>query len=75
MQKVINLLAVISFVGVAGIIGGSTYIFLQKDSIIEGIKEKVTEAAIEGVSEALPGMLDAATPELPTATGPAIQLP
>ena len=72
MQKVINVLAVLSFVGTAGIIGGGTYIFLQKDTIIDGVKEKVTEAAIEGVSGALPGMLDAAMPELPNATGPAI---
>ena len=72
MQKVINLLTVVSFVGVAGIYAGGTYIFLQKDAIIDGVKEKVTEAAIEGVSGALPGMLDAAMPELPNATGPAI---
>ena len=72
MQKVINVLAVLSFVGTAGIIGGGTYIFLQKDAIIEGVKEKVTKAAIEGVSGALPGMLDAAMPELPTTTGPAV---
>ena len=72
MQKVINVLAVLSFVGTAGIIGGGTYIFLQKDVIIEGVKEKVTKAAIEGVSGALPGMLDAAMPELPNTTGPAV---
>jgi hypothetical protein len=72
MQKVINVLAVLSFVGTAGIIGGGTYIFLQKDAIIDDVKEKVTKAAIEGVSGALPGMLDAAMPELPTTTGPAI---
>ena len=72
MQKVINVLAVLSFVGTAGIIGGGTYIFLQKDAIIDDVKEKVTEAAIEGVSGALPDMLDAAMPELPNTTGPAI---
>ena len=72
MQKVINVLAVLSFVGTAGIIGGGTYIFLQKDAIIDDVKEKVTEAAIEGVSGALPGMLDAAMPELPNTTGPSI---
>ena len=72
MQKVINVLAVLSFVGTAGIIGGGTYIFLQKDVTIDDVKEKVTKAAIEGVSGALTGMLDAAMPELPTTTGPAI---
>ena len=72
MQKIINLLAVLSFVGTAGVIGGGTYIFLQKDTIIDGLKKQVTEAAVEGVSGALPGLIDAAMPELPTTTGPAI---
>ena len=72
MQKVINVLAVLSFVGTAGIIGGGTYVFLQKDTIIDGVKKQVTEAAVEGVSGALPGLIDAAMPELPTTTGPAI---
>jgi hypothetical protein len=72
MQNLINVLAVLSFVGTAGIIGGGTYVFLQKDTIIDDVKEKVTKAAIEGVSRALPGMLDAAMQELPTTTGPAI---
>ena len=72
MQKIINLLAVLSFVGTAGVIGGGTYIFLQKDTIIDGIKKQVTEAAVEGVSGALPGLIDAAMPELPTTTGPAV---
>ena len=70
MQKVINVLAVLSFVGTAGIIGGGTYIFLQKDAIIDRVKKQVTEAAVEGVSGALPGLIDAAMPELPTTTGP-----
>ena len=72
MQKVINVLAVLSFVGTAGIIGGGTYIFLQKDAIIDRVKKQVTEAAVEGVSGALPGLIDAAMPELPTTTGPAV---
>jgi hypothetical protein len=72
MQKVINVLAVLSFVGTAGIIGGGTYIFLQKDTIIDGVKKQVTEAAVEGVSGALPGLIDAAMPELPNTTGPAV---
>ena len=72
MQKVINVLAVLSFVGTAGIIGGGTYIFLQKDAIIDNVKKQVTEAAVEGVSGALPGLIDAAMPELPNTTGPAV---
>jgi hypothetical protein len=62
MQKVINVLALISFAGVAGIVGG-------KDAIIEDVKEQVTKHATEAIAEALPNMLDSAVPELPSVTG------
>ncbi len=69
MQKVINVLAVLSFVGTAGIVGGGSYVYLNKDSIIENVKGQVAAAAAEAISGALPGMLDSAMPELPGATG------
>jgi len=72
MQKVINLLAVLSFVGTAGIIGGGYYLYTQKDPIIEGMKDKIVTAATEAIADALPGMMDAAMPELPNTTGPAV---
>ena len=72
MQKVINVLAVLSFVGTAGIIGGGTYVYLNRESIAENVKEKVTKAATEAIAGALPGMLDSAVPKLPETTGPAL---
>ena len=69
MQKLINALAVLSFLGTASIIGGGVYVYLQKDALIESAKESITNAATEAISGALPGMLDAAMPELPAATG------
>jgi len=72
MQKVINVLAVLSFLGTAGIIGGGYYLYTQKDPIIEGMKDKIVTAATEAIADALPGMLDVAMPELPTTTGPAV---
>jgi len=75
MQKVINVLAVLSFVGTAGIVGGGTVLYLNKDSIIENVKNQVAGAAAEAISGALPGMLDAAMPELPSTTGAALPLP
>ena len=75
IQKIINALAILSFGGVAGIVGGGTYVYLQRDAIIDGVKAQVTKAAIEGVSGALPGMMDSAMPELPSATGGAIGMP
>ena len=72
MQKVINVLAVLSFLGTASIIGGGVYVYLQKDALIESAREKVAKAAAEAIAGALPGMLDAAVPELPEGTGPAV---
>jgi len=75
MQKVINVLAVLSFVGTAGIIGGGTALYLNKDSIVENIKSQVAAAAAEAITAELPGMMDSAMPELPDATGGALPLP
>ena len=72
MQKVINVLAVLSFVGTAGIIGGGTVVYLRRDAIAEQVTENITKAATAAIADALPGMLDAAMPELPDATGGAI---
>jgi len=72
MQKVINVLAVLSFVGTAGIIGGGAYVYFQRDAIAERVKERVAKAATEAIAGALPGMIDAAMPELPSATGGAL---
>ena len=75
MQKVINVLAVLSFVGTAGIIGGGTALYLNKDSIVENIKSQVASAAAEAIAGQLPGMMDSAMPELPGATGGVVGSP
>ena len=74
MQKVINVLAVLSFVGTAGVVGGGTALYLNKDSIIENAKNQIAAAASEAIAGALPGMMDSAMPELPDATGGALPL-
>lgn len=72
MQKLINVLALLSFTGTASIVGGGAYVYLNKDSIIENVKGQVASAAAEAIAAALPGMLDSAMPELPGTTGDAI---
>ena len=72
MQKLVNALAVLSFLGTAGIVGGGTYVYLNRESIAENVKEKVTKAATEAIAGALPGLIDNAMPKLPEATGPAM---
>ena len=75
MQKAINLLAVLSFMGTVGIIGTGTVVYLRRDAIAERVTEKITKAATAAIADALPGMMDAAMPELPAATGGAVGMP
>ena len=72
MQKVINVLALSSFVVSAAVVSGGIYVYLNKDAMVESAKEKITKAATEAIAGALPGMLDAAMPELPEVTGGAM---
>ena len=72
MQKVINVLALASFAVSTAIVAGGAYVYLNKDAMIESAKERITKAATEAIAEALPGMLDAAMPEMPEVTGGAI---
>ena len=74
MQKLINVLALSSFVVSAAVVGGGVYVYLNKDDIAHHIHEDIARFATEAITEALPGMLDAAMPELPGATGGAIPM-
>ena len=69
MQKLINVVALLSGLTSLGLIGGSAYLLLNKDALIEQAKSAAATAATEAVAGALPGMLDSAMPELPGATG------
>ena len=72
MQKLINVIALLSGLTSLAVLGGGAYLYTQKDALVENAINKVTKAAVEGVSNALPGMLDSAMPELPEVTGPAV---
>ena len=72
MQKLINVIALLSGLTSLGLIGGSAYLLLNKDALIEQAKTAAAKAATEAVASALPGMLDAAMPEIPDVTGGAL---
>jgi len=72
MQKLIKVLALVSFGVSAAIVGGGAYVYLNKDALIEQAKEAATKAATEAVAGALPGMLESAMPKMPEVTGGAV---
>lgn len=53
MQKIINVLALLSFGVSAGIVGAGAYVYLNKDALIEKAKEEV----FAQMGEALGGQL------------------
>jgi len=69
MQKIINVLAIASSVVSLTVVGGGVYLYVQKDAIIENIKEKALGSITGGLTDSLPGIVDGSIPD---ATGPAI---
>ena len=69
MNVLFNIMTTVSFVGVVSIIGGGYYVYSQRDALIDNVRQQVTEAAIDGVAEALPGLLGGGDviPEVPSA--------
>ena len=49
MQKIINVLAITSFVISGAVVGGGFYLYSQKDAILEDIKEKALDNVLGGV--------------------------
>ena len=64
MQKVINVLALMSFGVSAAIVAGGVYAYQQKDALIESVKENITKeiqgivqgSLIEGLNSDVPSV-------------------
>lgn len=54
MKVLFNIFSTISFIGVVSIIGGGAYVYVNRDALIDDVKQQVTEAALDGVMEAFP---------------------
>ena len=74
MQKLINAVALFAGLTSVALIGGSGYLLLQKDAIIEGVKEQ-TLGELKTVLPGLVTKLLPKPPELPKATGGVLPLP
>ena len=69
MQKLVNVVALFSGLVSLSVVGGGAYFYLNKDAMIEDVRAKATEEITKAITEALPGMIDGAMPELPKMTG------
>ena len=79
MQKIVNVFAVASFVVSGAVVGSGLYVYVNRASIIDGVKSQVMEAVTGSFGGAaglgggaLPlGTNDLASPDTPQATAPA----
>ena len=63
MQKLINVLSLTSFCVSVGIVAGGTYVYLNKDAMIQSVRESVAaeiqgfveDALVEGLNSSIPG--------------------
>tara|TARA_R100001443_G_scaffold35717_1_gene49554 strand:+ start:121 stop:384 length:264 start_codon:yes stop_codon:yes gene_type:complete len=64
MQKIINVLAVASAAVSVAVIGTGAYVYVNKDTIIDSVKEKAIEAVMGSIGGGLGGDLPIGTPDL-----------
>ena len=69
MQKIINVLALSSFVVSLTVVGGGVYLYTQKDAIIDNVKSNIMKSVMPsiggGITDALPKTTGPAVPGLP----------
>ena len=70
MQKLINVVALLSGLTSLAVISGSVYVVMNQEEWREQAQEKLAEVISDGITGALPGLMDGAMSELPTTTGP-----
>jgi hypothetical protein len=75
MQKVFNVLSVASFVMSAGMVVGSVMLYTRIPSITKHYMGELQTELTKMVTDVVPVEIDEVMPELPSATGPAIELP
>ena len=72
MQKVINVIALLSGLTSLAVIGGGVFIYSNIDKWKEEARENLANAAVEAITEQLPGLIDSSMPSIPEVTGPAL---
>tara|TARA_A100001015_G_C15042222_1_gene740522 strand:+ start:642 stop:893 length:252 start_codon:yes stop_codon:yes gene_type:complete len=77
MRKLIDLMAVTSFIVSVAVVGGGVYLYNQKDALTEKAKDKATEVITDIVSSAItdsiPGDITELDGGIPVPSSPAGQ--
>ncbi len=67
-NDIANAISIVSGVSLAGIIGVGSYVYLNKDAIIEDVKQQAIESVMGGIGGGVPSLggdaLPIGTPEL-----------
>jgi|TARA_Y100000310_G_C20065113_1_gene526789 Na+/H+-translocating membrane pyrophosphatase len=74
MQKVCNVLGVLGFVMSSALVSASIVAFARIPGMIDDMAADMMGDITGNVTEMLPSEIDAALPELPTSTGPALPI-
>jgi len=75
MQPIFNGLSVASFTISVGILIGSTMLYTRIPSITKHYMSELQTELTKVLADMVPGKIDDVMPELPKATGPAVELP
>ncbi len=65
MQKIVNVLAVASAAVSLAVVGTGAFVYVQRDAIIDNVKEKVQEAVLGSLGGLGGGVTDMGTDALP----------
>ena len=75
MQKVFNGLSVAGFVLSAGMVAGTVTLYTRIPSITKHYMGELQTELTKIMTDMVPAKIDDVMPELPTSTGPAVELP
>ena len=75
MQKIVNVLAIASGIVSAAVVASGVFVYVNRDSIIDGIKSQAIEAVTGSLGGGLGGSLPMGAPDLASPSEPSAAVP